>query len=169
MLIEDDFPLCGGDKGWEAIVQVMEILERGRIDDEKEGKIEKGKIPERRAGFVGTGGSGFIIHHTLLPTLVHILRTHSDIIPKFTSGVTPRPPDVVVQDCLLGHDPICPSRREEGLIITSRLVLDHIGGLSSTNLKKAPNSDKWRCGWRHPFHGLPEVQVVAVEGMSWMD
>jgi hypothetical protein len=52
-----------------------------------------------------------------------------------------------------------------GLLITSRLVMDHIGGLSSTNTYKAPNSDKWRCGWLHPFHGLPEVQVVPVEGL----
>jgi hypothetical protein len=48
------------------------------------------------------------------------------------------------------------------MIITSRLVMDHIGGMSSTNEEKAKNSDKWRCGWRHPFHGRTEVDVVVV-------
>jgi hypothetical protein len=56
MLIEDDFPVCGGQKGWNAIVEVMDILESGRVEEERDGRIEKSKIPERRAGFVGTGG-----------------------------------------------------------------------------------------------------------------
>jgi hypothetical protein len=48
MLVEDDFPLCGGETGWNAIRQVMEILERGRVD---------GKRPsDKLGGFVGTGG-----------------------------------------------------------------------------------------------------------------
>lgn len=187
MLIEDDFPLCGGDVGWEAIVHVMEILENGRPRDNSVPGGKKGGVPTRRGGFVGTGGrfvislrifllltvkfhilafsSGLIIHRTLLPTLIHVLRTYADRVSKIPPRVFRRPADLIVQDCLLGADPMCPPRRENGLVITSRLVMDHIGGLSSTNTQKLPNSDKWRCGWRHPFHGFPEVQVVPVEDL----
>ena len=46
--------------------------------------------------------------------------------------------------------------------ISSRIVLDHIGGMATTIEGKALNSDKWRCGWRHPFHGDDRVNVVVV-------
>jgi hypothetical protein len=59
MLIEDDFPLCGGDVGWEAIVKVMNILENGRPEEDAgdgKGGKRKGRIPKRRGAFIGTGG-----------------------------------------------------------------------------------------------------------------
>ncbi|TFK39997.1 hypothetical protein BDQ12DRAFT_649688 [Crucibulum laeve] len=156
MLIEDDFPICGpGEKGWGAVERVMQILEAGR---------PKGSnIPTRRGGFVGTGGSGLIIHRTLLPVLSHLLRTYSDHIAQLPLNVPIRPADLVIQDCLLGSDPLCPAKQEGGLVITSRLVMDHIGGMISTNTHKPQNNDKWRCGWRHPFHGRKEVDVVVVD------
>lgn len=45
MLVEDDFPICNGIVGWNAVVHVMNILEGGRS---KSNRI--------RGGFVGTGG-----------------------------------------------------------------------------------------------------------------
>lgn len=48
MLVEDDFPLCGTETGWNAVKNVMEILEHGRVD----GKRTSDKL----GGFVGTGG-----------------------------------------------------------------------------------------------------------------
>jgi hypothetical protein len=48
------------------------------------------------------------------------------------------------------------------LLITSRLVMDHIGGAASTALGRVYDEGKWRCGWRHPFHGREEVDVVVV-------
>lgn len=48
------------------------------------------------------------------------------------------------------------------LVITSRLVLDHLGGSASTALGRVYGAEKWRCGWRHPFHGRQEVDVVVV-------
>ncbi|KAF9005944.1 hypothetical protein BDQ17DRAFT_1389556 [Cyathus striatus] len=156
MLVEDDFPLCaGGEKAWSDIARVMGILENGR----KAGQ----EIPERRGAFVGTGGSGLIIHKSLLPAMIHVLLTHALVKSPIPPHVSPRPPDVVMQDCLLGNDPICPPKRDGMLVITSRLVMDHIGGMMSTNPLKAKNRDKWRCGWRHPFHGRREVEVVAVD------
>lgn len=90
------------------------------------------------------------------------MRTHAEIVTKIPPDVVRRPPDVVLQDCLLGKDPLCP-RRPDGvnLVITSRLVIDHIGGMASTTKDKPGNTDKWRCGWRHAFHGKPEVEVVV--------
>lgn len=48
MLVEDDFPVCNGEVGWDAISRVMNILESSRAPGER--------IPDRRAGFVATGG-----------------------------------------------------------------------------------------------------------------
>ena len=47
MLIEDDFPICDDVKGWNAVSRVMNLLESSRSDS---------KVPDRRGGFVGTGG-----------------------------------------------------------------------------------------------------------------
>jgi hypothetical protein len=44
MLLEDDFPICHGDRGWAVITTVMAQLEKDRA----EGNI--------RSGFIGTGG-----------------------------------------------------------------------------------------------------------------
>ena len=44
MLVEDDFPICYGSKGWDVITTVVATLETNRL----EGNI--------RSGFVGTGG-----------------------------------------------------------------------------------------------------------------
>lgn len=95
-----------------------------------------------------------------------------------------RPADLIIQDCLLGLDPLCPqpfshhkshaltekeaeNQLMDGsgggpLIITSRLVMNHIGGAASTTEGKVYEPGKWRCGWRHPFHGREEVDVVVV-------
>lgn len=104
--------------------------------------------------------SGLIIHRTLLPVLTLLMHTHAEAASKLPPNTARRPADLIMQDCLLGTDPLCAGRG--GLVITSRLVMDHIGGMLTTNPNKALNSDKWRCGWRHPFHGRPQVEVVVV-------
>lgn len=45
MLVEDDFPFCHGNKGWDVVATVVSTLEADRL----EGRI--------RSGFIGTGGS----------------------------------------------------------------------------------------------------------------
>lgn len=155
MLVEDDFPICGGERGWDAVKKVMQILENTRSPGTK--------ALNRQGGFVGTGGSGLIIHRTTLPVLILLMHTHAEIASKLPPTAARRPADVVMQDCLLGADPLCPQRPEGGgLVITSRMVMDHIGGMVTTNPTKALNDDKWRCGWRHPFHGRHQVEVVVV-------
>ncbi|KAJ7590941.1 hypothetical protein C8J56DRAFT_934270 [Mycena floridula] len=155
LLVEDDFPLCHGKIGWDAVSRVMSILESSRIPGED--------TPDKRAGFVGTGGSGLVIHKSLIPILILLMRTHAEIDSKLPANADRRPPDVVVQDCLLGVDLLCPkSSQGANMVITSRLMMDHIGGMFSTTPGKQGNSDKWRCNWRHPFHGRREVEVVVV-------
>ncbi|KAG1717585.1 uncharacterized protein EDB91DRAFT_1190129 [Suillus paluster] len=146
MLVEDDFPVCG-EWGWRGILGVMNELQR-------DGKY---------GGFVGTGGSGLIIHRTLLPILTYILRAHALQHSPLPPSVGHRPADLIIQDCLFGADLLCPhNTKEPTLVISSRLVMDHIGGSASTMKGRMYAAEKWRCGWRHPFHGFMEVDVVPV-------
>lgn len=148
MLTEDDFPLCPG--GWDVVSTVMNKLESER----RAGRIS--------SGFVGTGGSGLILHHSYLPILQMVLREYSRSASRLPPGVHRRAPDQVIQDCLRGTPGSLCERREGKIIITSRLVMDHIGGMATTTEGKSLNSDKWRCGWRHAWHGAPDVEVVIV-------
>ncbi|KAJ7673667.1 hypothetical protein DFH06DRAFT_1266697 [Mycena polygramma] len=166
MLLEDDFPLCGL-RARDALARVMQELERGRTPD----------YLERRGAFVGTGGSGLIFHRTLLPIISTVLKLHANTESALPVDVIRRPADLIMQDCLLGIDPLCPRRAEVmgmhadptsatasaggNLVITSRLIIDHIGAVASTHGREY-GQDQWRCGWRHPFHGRDEVDVVLV-------
>lgn len=172
MLIEDDFPICAGETGKNALRKVLTLLEASRPHPNRNDLHPQ---PRRRAGFIGTGGSGLIIHKTMLPILQVILRVYAEKESKLPAGLQRRAPDQVIQDCILGKDPMCPLAKGDvcvdqegkpsscGLVITSRLVMDHIGGMYSTTWGKARNSDKWRCGWRHPFHGTKGMEVVVVD------
>ncbi|KAH7882678.1 hypothetical protein F5I97DRAFT_1939275 [Phlebopus sp. FC_14] len=153
MLVEDDFPLCS-DWGWRGILGVMNELEAGRVSVTQ---------VKKTGGFVATGGSGLIIHHSLLPILTHTLRAYAAIHSPLPPSLPRRPADIIIQDCLVGKDLLCPSAADRAsLVITSRLVMDHVGGNVSTAKGRVYALDKWRCGWRHPFHGRPEVQVIPV-------
>ncbi|KAH7927178.1 hypothetical protein BV22DRAFT_1007480 [Leucogyrophana mollusca] len=152
MLVEDDFPVCG-NWGWRGVLGVMNELEKGR---------SSATVLKRLGGFVGTGGSGLIVHHSLLPLLSFMMRAHADIQSPLLA-LHRRPADIIIQDCLLGVDPLCPHNPDgSSLVITSKLVMDHIGGNASTAQGRVYDMNKWRCGWRHPFHGRPEVEVVPV-------
>ncbi|KAG8215390.1 hypothetical protein J3R82DRAFT_8991 [Butyriboletus roseoflavus] len=168
MLVEDDFPICG-ELGWQGVLRVMQALEQGH-------NIPSPETTKMWGGFVGTGGSGLIIHRTLLPILAHTLRSHALTNSSLPAFMPRRPADIIIQDCLLGVDPLCPTAisskdmaegvwfapRQPTMVITSRLVMNHIGGHASTIKWRVYDSNKWRCGWRHPFHGRPEVIVVPV-------
>ncbi|KAF8554277.1 hypothetical protein OG21DRAFT_1597413 [Imleria badia] len=168
MLVEDDFPICG-ERGWQGVLRVMQALQQGHDTPSPE-------TTKIWGGFVGTGGSGLILHRTLLPILASTLRLHALTSSPFPPFMARRPADVIIQDCLLGVDPLCPTassskdvaegiwfaRKQPTMVITSRLVMDHIGGNASTSKGRVYDSNKWRCGWRHPFHGRPEVIVMPV-------
>jgi hypothetical protein len=123
--------------------------------------------------------SGLIFHRTLLPIVSTVLRLHANTQSVLPVDVIHRPADLIMQDCLLGIDPLCPRRAEVvrmhadidvhsavapggNLVITSRLIIDHIGAGVSTTPGRVYGQDQWRCGWRHPFHGRDEVDVVVV-------
>ncbi|KAF9235894.1 hypothetical protein BU15DRAFT_89379 [Melanogaster broomeanus] len=147
MLVEDDFPLCGA-WGWEGLLGVMNELERGR-------NASSG-VPRKLGGFVGLWP-----HNPpyALPILTNTLRLYASTKSPLPSSLLRRPTDIIIQDCLLGADPLY---RTPSMVITSRLIMDHIGGNASTATGRKYDLDKWRCGWRHPFHGRPEVFVVPV-------
>ncbi|KAJ7760672.1 hypothetical protein DFH07DRAFT_740727 [Mycena maculata] len=152
MLLEDDFPLCSA-RGRDYLARVMQELERGRSPE----------YLERRGAFVGTGGSGLIFHCSVLSIVYTVLKLHANTQSALPVDVLRRPADLVMQDCLLGIDPLCPRLSPGGnLVITSRLIIDHIGAVSSTTPGRLYGQDQWRCGWRHPFHGRDEVDVVVV-------
>ncbi|GJE87309.1 hypothetical protein PsYK624_033920 [Phanerochaete sordida] len=116
MVVEDDFALCGawGARGIARVLAALgstlvegadadELVFPGIIDDS--GDAEK-KRARWRGAFVGTGGSGLILHHTLLPTLIVLL----DLIPTLTASLAPypqTPPDVLIQQCLSGEIALC--------------------------------------------------------------
>ncbi|KAJ7760679.1 hypothetical protein DFH07DRAFT_918607 [Mycena maculata] len=149
MLLEDDFPLCSV-RGRDNLARVMQELERGRTPD----------YIERRGAFVGTGGSGLIFHRSLLSIVSTVLKLYATTQSALPVDVLRRPADLIMQDCLLGTDPLFSPG--ENLVITSRLIIDHIGAVSSTTPGRLYGQDQWRCGWRHPFHGRDEVDVVVV-------
>lgn len=106
--------------------------------------------------------SGIIFHHSYLRILQLTLRAYSAAESAIPQGVFKRAPDVVVQDCVMGRPHSLCERRKGKLIIPSRLMLDHIGGMATTTKNKLLNSDQWRCGWRHAFHGNDAVEVIVV-------
>ena len=108
--------------------------------------------------------SGIIIHKSDLQLLIHLLRSYSTTSPLIPSEIHRRAPDQVVQDCLIGrpaslcerlaatlglafhwwsdgdvtsHDP----GRRGNMVIGSKIVLDHIGGMATTQVGKSTNSD----------------------------
>lgn len=57
-----------------------------------------------------------------------------------------------------------PPRHPSRHLITSRLLMGHIGGALSTGGRKY-SEGKWACGWRHPDHGQGasgDVGVIVV-------
>jgi hypothetical protein len=119
-LMEDDFPVCGR-KEWREI----------------ENTIYRAQEIDHCGVFVGTGGSGLFLK------------------PDVTKLITSRllqdinmPPDIVIQDCLLGKLPEC----QHCQIVTSkRLLMYHIGYNASTSEDRSYRKDEFQCGWRHPF------------------
>jgi hypothetical protein len=121
--MEDDFPVCGR-KEWQEI----------------ENTIYRAQEIDHCGVFVGTGGSGLFLK------------------PDVTKLITSRllqdinmPPDIVIQDCLLGKLPEC----QHCQIVTSkRLLMYHIGYNASTSEDRSYRKDEFQCGWRHPFVSL---------------
>lgn len=60
------------------------------------------------------------------------------------------PPDIIIQQCLLGHLPEC-SACADSLVTSKALLMYHIGYNTSTSEDRVYKKDEFQCGWRHPF------------------
>ncbi|KAI9259387.1 hypothetical protein BY458DRAFT_478839 [Sporodiniella umbellata] len=132
-LMEDDFPVCGR-REWHEIEKVIY-------------KAQK-ESPDHCGVFVGTGGSGLF----LKPELAHLT---SQLLLKYND----MPPDIIIQHCLLGKLFEC-SACSNSLITSKTLLMYHIGYNTSTSEDRFYKKDEFQCGWRHPFNGEPDVNVI---------
>ncbi|ORE05508.1 hypothetical protein BCV72DRAFT_306362 [Rhizopus microsporus var. microsporus] len=129
-LMEDDFPVCG-PREWHEIEKVIYTAQK--------------MAPNHCGIFVGTGGSGLF----LKPELA---RLTSQLLLKYAH----MPPDIIIQQCLLGHLPEC-SACADSLVTSKTLLMYHIGYNTSTSEDRVYKKNEFQCGWRHPFNGDPSV------------
>ncbi|KAI8077944.1 uncharacterized protein B0P05DRAFT_458012, partial [Gilbertella persicaria] len=120
--VEGDFPLCGS-KAWH---EVLNVIYSASI-----------KSPNHCGVFVGTGGSGLFMKPDITKLVSKLLYKYLDL-----------PPDIVIQQCLLGKLPEC-RQCSQTLVISKILLMYHIGYDTSTSLDKSYGKDELQCGWRH--------------------
>jgi hypothetical protein len=136
-LIEDDFPLCGKD-AWQMFLRVLWEANT--------------HLPHRCGAFVGTGGTGIILHHSMIETAAKLL-----VNPDYERT----PPDVLLQDCLKGDIPLC-SYCKKTMIISRVLLMRHIGFNTSTSDYRSYTEEMYQCGWRHPFVSIHVLYINIV-------
>ncbi|KAK9761418.1 hypothetical protein K7432_013694 [Basidiobolus ranarum] len=132
-IIEDDFPLC--ENTWPEFLRVLYHANK--------------HVPEHCGAFVGTGGSGLIFKQHIVQRAHQLLLTEDPEIP----------PDIILQDCLLGIHPQC-QECSQTLVISKSLLMHHVGFNTSTSDDRVYNSDEFQCGWRHPFNGEQSTIIV---------
>ncbi|CEH15427.1 hypothetical protein CBOM_03740 [Ceraceosorus bombacis] len=158
LVAEDDFPVCG-DWGWrgiEGVIAELELQRRPWVDLRASGAAEGvSHAGPPLAGWVGAGGSGLILHRSLMPIAERLLRLYATSDGR--RPLAPLPADLVVQQCMSGEISLC--GKDRGMIISSRMLMGHVGSGNSALGHNTPGS-RWRCRWRHPSHGLPYVKMV---------
>ncbi|KAI8989249.1 hypothetical protein BDB01DRAFT_781105 [Pilobolus umbonatus] len=132
-LMEDDFPVCN-NKAWHEIENVIYKAQKD--------------VPDHCGVFVGTGGSGLFMKPD-------IARLSAQLLMKYTE----MPPDIIIQNCLLGELPECSSCMNS-LVISKTLLMYHIGFNTSTSEDRLYKKDEFQCGWRHPFNGNPSIVTL---------
>ncbi|KAG0264541.1 hypothetical protein BGZ95_003559 [Linnemannia exigua] len=136
-VMEDDFPFCEG--GWQ---EMLNMIYRANTE-----------VKDHCGVFVGTGGSGLIFKRSVALTASFILE--SDL--QTLNDSTP-PPDISMQDCLLGQHEFCSSCA--GTLVTSRTLLQRHLGYNSSTSGDGYHKNQFQCGWRHPFNGRPTVHTL---------
>ncbi|KAG1048790.1 hypothetical protein G6F43_008844 [Rhizopus delemar] len=129
-LMEDDFPVCG-PHAWHEIEKVIYKAQKN--------------VPHHCGIFVGTGGSGLFLKPEVARLVSRLLLHYVD-----------RPPDIIIQQCLLGELPEC-STCSDSLVTSKTLLMYHIGYNTSTSEDRTYKKNEFQCGWRHPFNGDPNV------------
>ncbi|KAG0053520.1 hypothetical protein BGZ83_000937 [Gryganskiella cystojenkinii] len=138
-LMEDDFPFCEG--GWQTMLNTLYEANQ--------------RVSDHCGLFVGTGGSGLIFKRSVALTASFILE--SDALAH-SQGITAPPPDISLQDCLMGKHEFCSSCA--GTLVTSRTLLQRHLGYNSSTSGDGYDKNQFQCGWRQPFNGLPTVHTL---------
>ncbi|KAF8968441.1 hypothetical protein BGZ46_010851 [Entomortierella lignicola] len=138
-IMEDDFPFCAD--GWQ---QMLNTIYKANE-----------KVPDHCGAFITTGGSGLIFKRSVALTASFILE---DDVLAHERGEIASPPDVSLQNCMLGKHDYCTSCA--GTMVTSKTLLQgHLGYNSSTS-GEGYHRNQFQCGWRHPFNGSPAVYTL---------
>ncbi|ORZ16795.1 hypothetical protein BCR41DRAFT_353189 [Lobosporangium transversale] len=138
-IMEDDFPFC--KNGWQEMLNILYEANR--------------QVPDHCGAFIATGGSGLIFKRSVALAATFILE--NDVLEHERGGIA-SPPDVTLQNCMLGKHDYCSSCA--GTIVISKALLQgHLGYNSSTS-GEGYHKSQFQCGWRHPFNGLPVVHAL---------
>ncbi|KAF8928110.1 hypothetical protein BGZ58_009873 [Dissophora ornata] len=138
-IMEDDFPFCAG--GWQEMLNT--IYEANQ------------RVPDHCGAFIATGGSGLIFKRSVALTASFILE--NDVL-LHERGEVVSPPDISLQNCMLGKHDYCASCAGT-MVISKTLLQGHLGYNSSTS-GEGYHRSQFQCGWRHPFNGSPAVHTV---------
>ncbi|KAG0223943.1 hypothetical protein BGX31_008269 [Mortierella sp. GBA43] len=138
-IMEDDFPFCEG--GWQEMLNTIYQANQ--------------QVPGHCGAFIATGGSGLIFKRSVALTATFILE--NDVRVRERGGLA-TPPDISLQDCMLGKHEYCSSCAGT-MVVSKTLLQGHLGYNTSTS-GDGYHSSQFQCGWRHPFNGSPEVHIV---------
>ncbi|GJJ77764.1 hypothetical protein EMPS_10123 [Entomortierella parvispora] len=137
-IMEDDFPFCEG--GWQEMLNTIYLAHQ--------------TVPEHCGVFVATGGSGLIFKRSVALTATFILENDMHVEAR---GERATPPDISLQNCILGKHDYCSSCADT-LVVSKTLLQGHLGYNSSTS-GEGYHPSQFQCGWRHPFNGWPSVHT----------
>ncbi|KAI8602418.1 hypothetical protein EDD21DRAFT_303773 [Dissophora ornata] len=137
--MEDDFPFCEG--GWQEMLNTIYAA--------------NSKVQNHCGVFVGTGGSGLVFKRSVALTASFILEGD---LQTHALGLVAPPPDISLQDCLMGEHEFCSSCA--GTMVTSRTLLQKHLGYNSSTSGDGYDKNQFQCGWRQPFNGLPNVHTL---------
>lgn len=129
-VMEDDFPFC--EDGWQ---EMLNTIYRAHTE-----------VKDHCGVFVGTGGSGLIFKRSVALTASFILESD---VQTAALGLTAPPPDISLQDCLMGKHEFCSSCA--GTLVTSRTLLQRHLGYNSSTSGDGYDKNQFQCGWRQPF------------------
>ncbi|KAF9108179.1 hypothetical protein BGX29_002703 [Mortierella sp. GBA35] len=138
-IMEDDFPFCEG--GWQEMLNTIY-----RANQE---------VQDHCGVFVGTGGSGLIFKRSVALMASFILESD---VQTVAMGLPASPPDISLQDCLMGKHEFCSSCA--GSLVTSRTLLQRHLGYNSSTSGDGYDKNEFQCGWRQPFNGMPDVHTL---------
>ncbi|KAF9921052.1 hypothetical protein FBU30_008957 [Linnemannia zychae] len=138
-IMEDDFPFC--EDGWQEMLNTVY-----RANQE---------VKDHCGVFVGTGGSGLLFKRSVALTASFILESDAQMAAM---GLAVPPPDISLQDCLMGSHEFCSSCA--GTLVTSRTLLQRHLGYNSSTSGDGYDKNQFQCGWRQPFNGMPNVHTL---------